>query len=149
MTVIELGAALKAARKAAKLSMKEVAVACGRSYQWVDNVEGGRREATFEDLSRFAAVIGMRLELELVPSDSPPPARFSARISNLVPALDAFSDAPAETIDSLHRILSACRNASPAAIGAAAALLEMAAGAHTSERAPPAYGEADGNRRRA
>lgn len=123
MHAAELGQALKAARKARRLTMKEVAAACGRTYQWVDHIEAGRREASFKDLDAFAQVVGMRLVVELVPGHASEALYLEPEVSEIATQLSELSTA---RLNILRRILPALRVGPEAAIEAAASLLEIA-----------------------
>lgn len=138
MDIQTLGMRLKEARKRKGLSMKEAAALMNYTYQWVDNVEGGRREPTIADLARLAEAVDMRLIVELVPQSTwpsvsvPPPA---------VPATEILSSMSEEKLAIAHRILAALQAAPPEAGAAAASLVEMAA-RQPLLTAPPADGEA-------
>ena len=123
MDVHELGLALKAARKAKGLTMKELAAKCNRSYQWIDHIEGGRREPSYENISVLAKALGMRIEVNLVPESSVSATYLEPEIAEIV---SQFASWPNAKLDSLRRILPAFREAPLPAIEACAALLEMA-----------------------
>jgi len=123
MNAAELGQALKTARKARQLTMKEVAVACGRTYQWVDHIEAGRREASFKDLDTFAQTVGMRLVIELVPGHASRALYLEPVVAELATQLSELGTA---RLDILRRILPALKGGSAVALEAAASLLEMA-----------------------
>lgn len=124
MDIQTLGMRLKEARKKKGLSMKEAAALMDYSYQWVDNVEGGRREPTLADLGRLAAVVGMRLIVDLVPQSAWP---FMSVRPDIAPSVDVLSSMDNERLAIAQRILSALRAAPPEAGAAAASLVEMAA----------------------
>jgi HTH-type transcriptional regulator/antitoxin HipB len=63
MTVFDLCAALRRARRSADLSQRELAEACGVSVSVISHAEAGRRGMTVELLARVAAVAGLRLAL--------------------------------------------------------------------------------------
>lgn len=143
MDIRTLGMRLKEARKKKGLSMKEAAALVNYTYQWVDNVEGGRREPTIADLSRLAEAVDMRLIVELVPQTAwpsvsvPPPA---------VPSIEILSSMSEEKLAIAHRILAALQAAPPEAGAAAASLVEMAA-RQPFLAAPKADSEAPPDRR--
>ena len=125
MNVAEMGKALKAARKAKGLTMKEAAAACGRSYQWIDNLEAGRREASFEDLSKLADVVGMRLIVDLVPTTGEQAVAVGPGLAAIIENMGRLSD---KRLAHLQRILAALQKAPLEAVSSATYLLEMAAG---------------------
>lgn len=88
-----LGKRLKKLRKSARLTMKELGARLGYSYQWVDNVEGGRRDISIDDVERFAEACGQRLVFELAPPDALP-VILSAEDRVVV---DMARDLPVET----------------------------------------------------
>lgn len=99
MDIRTLGMRLKEARKRKGLSMKEAAALVNYSYQWVDNVEGGRREPTIADLTRLAEAVDMRLIVELVPqtawpSVSVPPRRGAIYRNSLLDVGGEAGDCP-------------------------------------------------------
>ena len=138
MDIQTLGMRLKEARKRKGLSMKEAAALMDYSYQWVDNVEGGRREPTIADLGRLAEVVGMRLVVDLVPQSSWPAVSVNPDVA---PAIETLSSMDKEKLAIAHRILVALQAAPPEAGAAAASLVEMAA-RQPLLTAPPADGEA-------
>ena len=123
MNVSEMGRVLKAARKAKGLTMKEAGLACGRSYQWIDNLEAGRREASFEDMSKLAEVLGLRLMVDLVPSEGDQVVYVDPK---LTPVVNGLSLVPDSCLGHLQRIVEALQKAPLEAVSSATYLLEMA-----------------------
>ena len=62
---------LKAARKAARLSRAAVAARMGTSESAVARLEGGALDARISTVVRFAAAVGVRLEVAGAPAGPP------------------------------------------------------------------------------
>ena len=62
---------LKAARKAARLSRAAVAARMGTSKSAVARLEGGALDARISTVVRFAAAVGVRLEIAGAPAGPP------------------------------------------------------------------------------
>jgi transcriptional regulator with XRE-family HTH domain len=63
---VELGAVLRARRKAAGRTIASVAVDAGLSVPYIANLENGRGNPTMAALQRLAAALGTSLEVALV-----------------------------------------------------------------------------------
>jgi transcriptional regulator with XRE-family HTH domain len=59
------------ARRAAGLTQADVAAHMGTSQAVVARLEGARRMPTFEMVARYAAAIGRRVDIHLVPAGIP------------------------------------------------------------------------------
>ena len=130
MKPTQLPQALKEVRKAAGLSMKELAARLGYSDRWTDHVESGRRGISIEDLERFAHACGRRLVLDVVaPGQEPvilsPPERA------ILALLREADDDQREAIRRFAELLPGARE------GAAGAALSVLA---NLQRAPRATG---------
>jgi ribosome-binding protein aMBF1 (putative translation factor) len=62
------------ARQAAGLTQTEIAARMGTSQSVIARLENARHMPTFEMISRYAAAIGRRLDIHLVPSNREPDA---------------------------------------------------------------------------
>jgi transcriptional regulator with XRE-family HTH domain len=94
----DLAAQLKKLRKQAGLSMKELALKLGYSYQWVDNIEGARRRPDIPDIERFAEACGQRVVFEIVPPGAMP-TLLSEEERELVEATRGNADVARELFD--------------------------------------------------
>jgi transcriptional regulator with XRE-family HTH domain len=65
----ELGAVLRARRKAAGRTIASVAVDAGLSVPYIANLENGRGNPTMAALQRLAAALGTSLEVSLVDAE--------------------------------------------------------------------------------
>jgi transcriptional regulator with XRE-family HTH domain len=65
-----LGPRLRTLRAASNRTVATVATDAGLSVPYVANLENGRGNPTVETLSRLAAALGTRLEIEFVPEES-------------------------------------------------------------------------------
>ncbi len=68
----ELGAALRARRKAADRTIASVAVDAGLSVPYIANLENGRGNPTLAALTRLATALGATLTLTLDDTPTPP-----------------------------------------------------------------------------
>jgi transcriptional regulator with XRE-family HTH domain len=66
---VELGAVLRARRKAAGRTIASVAVDAGLSVPYIANLENGRGNPTMAALQRLAAALGTSLEVALVDAE--------------------------------------------------------------------------------
>jgi ribosome-binding protein aMBF1 (putative translation factor) len=62
------------ARQAAGLTQAEIAARMGTSQSVIARLENARHMPTFEMIARYAAAIGRRLDIHLVPSNREPNA---------------------------------------------------------------------------
>lgn len=69
MDEVELGAVLRARRKAAGRTIASVAVDAGLSVPYIANLENGRGNPTMAALQRLAAALGTSLEVALVDAE--------------------------------------------------------------------------------
>ena len=69
MDEAELGAVLRARRKAAGRTIASVAVDAGLSVPYIANLENGRGNPTMAALQRLAAALGTSLEVALVDAE--------------------------------------------------------------------------------
>lgn len=69
MDEAELGAVLRARRKAAGRTIASVAVDAGLSVPYIANLENGRGNPTMAALQRLAAALGTSLEVSLVDAE--------------------------------------------------------------------------------
>jgi transcriptional regulator with XRE-family HTH domain len=77
----ELGAVLRARRKAAGRTIASVAVDAGLSVPYIANLENGRGNPTMAALQRLAAALGTSLEVALVDAEPSEAARQALRLS--------------------------------------------------------------------
>lgn len=126
-----LGQTLKKLRKAAGLSMKELGARLGYSYQWVDNIEGGRRRPDITDIERFAEACGRRVVFDIVAPDAVPVV-LTPSARSVVDALQGLSEEERAQVIETAVLLQRAR---PGAGGAALSVLR------SLQRAPeePAY----------
>ena len=75
MDAAELGSRLRAERAASGRTIASVAAEAGLSVPYIANLENGRGNPTLAVLSRLAAALGQRLDVDLVPDvpSAPPP----------------------------------------------------------------------------
>lgn len=69
MDEVELGAVLRARRRAAGRTIASVAVDAGLSVPYIANLENGRGNPTMAALQRLAAALGTSLEVALVDAE--------------------------------------------------------------------------------
>lgn len=75
---------LSAAREARGLTLAQVARKIGKSKQHVWNWEHQRARPSYEDLSTWAESLGLRVVLDIVPSEAPPlPVEVQASLAGL------------------------------------------------------------------
>jgi transcriptional regulator with XRE-family HTH domain len=78
---VELGAVLRARRKAAGRTIASVAVDAGLSVPYIANLENGRGNPTMAALQRLAAALGTSLEVALVDAEPREAARQAVPMS--------------------------------------------------------------------
>ena len=81
MDEVELGAVLRARRKAAGRTIASVAVDAGLSVPYIANLENGRGNPTMAALQRLAAALGTSLEVALVDAEPREAARQAVPMS--------------------------------------------------------------------
>jgi transcriptional regulator with XRE-family HTH domain len=93
MSAMDAAMTIRSARRAAALSLRELAARAGTSHATLAAYEAGRKVPTVETLDRVVRATGLRLRVDLVPSvDGIDPA---ARGRELIEALDLAAMFPA------------------------------------------------------
>jgi transcriptional regulator with XRE-family HTH domain len=108
----ELGAVLRARRKAAGRTIASVAVDAGLSVPYIANLENGRGNPTMAALQRLAAALGTSLEVALVDAEpheaSQQAAPFSPRTREVANRLAKTQGTDAHLVEKrLHVLLQA------------------------------------------
>ncbi len=86
MTRTELGAALRRARVAAGLSLREAAPRCGLSFQQLSQIETGVQNTTIDTVVRVAEGLGVDLSIAVGdPTDTR--AAVRARFERVLPLI--------------------------------------------------------------
>jgi transcriptional regulator with XRE-family HTH domain len=95
---LELGNALRDARRGAGLSQQTVARRAATSQAGVSRTERGRRSATLDELAVMAAVVGLDLVVRFFPGPDPvhdqAHVRLLARLQAELPALNWLTEMP-------------------------------------------------------
>jgi transcriptional regulator with XRE-family HTH domain len=95
---VELGQALRDARRAAGLSQQTVARRAGTSQAGLSRTERGRRSATLDDLAVLASAVGLDLVVRLFPGPDPvrdlAHVRLLARLQLELPGLEWSTEVP-------------------------------------------------------
>lgn len=103
-TIQELGIQLRAARQRTGLRMKDAAAAAGRTYQWLDHVEAGRRERLLlSDIESVAAAYGLRLWVRLAPRGSEEPVFLAPAVAHLAGLLSGVTESRLRRLGALLR----------------------------------------------
>lgn len=103
-TIQAIGSELRAARHRSTLTMKEAAAAAGRTYQWLDNLEAGRRERVLlSDIDSVARAYGLRLWVKLAPDAPGEPVFLSAAVAHIAGQLTGLAPERLRRISALVR----------------------------------------------